>query len=120
MQNVITAVAQVLALESGARFESLAGTAMSPRDGALHSVAAALTSRFEAAGIDVLAYRLQEGLLTATVDEGGAPEPLCPAAFARVVRELSFRLVGEVWEGSLALAPSVRMAKPVDQKQSVA
>jgi predicted glycoside hydrolase/deacetylase ChbG (UPF0249 family) len=100
---VITAIARVLAMESGARLTLSPGIAYNTEDGALRTVAEALERQVAGTGIDILSLYREGETLVAVVDESRAEEPLCPAAFHRVVRQLSYQLVGEVWDGSLAL-----------------
>lgn len=100
---VITAIARVLAMESGARLTISPGIAYNTADGALRTVAEALERQVAGTGIDILSLHRKGETLVAVVDESQAVEPLCPAAFHRVVRRLSYQLVGEVWDGSLAL-----------------
>lgn len=99
MKEVITAVAHVIALETGAPFTTVPGVAYDCADNALGTLAGALLKQVAGTGIDLLSLRRQGSTLVAIVNEDQADEPLCPAAFNRVVRRLSHQYLGEVWEG---------------------
>lgn len=105
MQDVATAIARVIAMEAGATLVVTTGFGYDTTDSALGLVAGALLEPLTAAGIDLLAVRREGGTLLAQVDESQAEEPLCPAAFNRVVRQLSHRLLGQVWNGKFTAVP---------------
>lgn len=79
------------------------GAAYDTTDSALRAMAEALLKQVEGTGIRLLAICREGATLEAIVDDGQADEPLCPMAFARVVRKLSHALLGEVWEGRLLI-----------------
>lgn len=105
MQDVTTAIARVIAKESGAALVITAGFAYDTTDTALGLVAGTLQERLSAAGCDLLAVRREGTALSAHVDESRAEEPLCPAAFNRAVRQVAYQFLGEVWEGRFTVAP---------------
>lgn len=80
------------------------GAVYDTTDSALHVMADALLKRVEGTGINLLVLRREGTTLEATVDDSQADEPLCPMAFAGVVRKLSYDLLGEVWDGLLEFA----------------
>jgi hypothetical protein len=104
MKDVLTAVARVMALENGATFSVVPGAAYDMTDAALAAMAQALLERFDGTGYDLLALEREGSTLVAHINEEMADEPLCPAAFNRVVHGLSYRLLGEVWSGKLEAA----------------
>ncbi len=113
MMDVITTVARVLAMESGAQLTLTPGVACTPATPALRTMADALLELLAPTGVELLALRLDGSTLTAEVREDAAEEPLCPAAFHRVVRSLSYRLLGEVWDGRLeVVTPEAAPASP--------
>jgi hypothetical protein len=95
------AIAQTLALENGAGYAVTPGALYDRTDASLAIMAEALLRHMEGTGIDLLALRREGFTLIAEVDDAAAGEPLCPAAFNRVVRKLSHALLGEVWDGRL-------------------
>jgi hypothetical protein len=105
MQDVTTAIARVIAMEAGATLVVETGFAYDTSDSALGLVAGALLEPLAAVGIDLLAVRREGSTLLATVDESQAEEVLCPAAFNRVVRQLSHRLLGQVWDAKFTVIP---------------
>ncbi len=109
MMDVMTAVAQVLAQENGATLQVNQGFACSPALPLLGVIGSELADRMEPVGIALLDLRLEGETLIATIDESEAEEPLCPNAFHRVVRELTYRLCGQVWETRIeeATAPAL-------------
>lgn len=113
MRDVITTVAQILALENGASLTVTAGVACDMTNPALVRMARELAGRLGPAGIDLRALHLTEETLVARIDESKAEEPLCPNAFRRVVRDLSYRLYGRVFEGRIADEASTRVSTPV-------
>lgn len=111
MKDVITAIARVIAMENGAVFAVTPGVAYDPTDAKLRTMADALLERVAGTGIDLLALRCEGATLVAAINDDLADEPLSPMAFHHVVRNLSYKLLGEVWDGRLELpatpAPSV-------------
>ncbi|HYF76900.1 MAG TPA: hypothetical protein VD973_07205 [Symbiobacteriaceae bacterium] len=108
MMDVLTAVARVMAMENGASFAAVPGVAYDLTDPALDTMAQALLQQFAGTGLDLRSLRREDATLVADVDETHADEPLCPAAFNRVVHRLSYNLLGQVWEGKLEIVtPSV-------------
>lgn len=103
MQSVITAVARVIAMEAGAELRVLPGTAHNTSDRSLSILAEALLRQMAGTGVDLLSVERHGTRLVAEVDDSEAEEPLCPAAFRRVVRKLSYDLLGEAWDGELML-----------------
>jgi hypothetical protein len=101
VKDVLTAVARVMALENGAAFTVVPGVAYDVSDAALGAMAQALLERFDGTGIDLVALERQGSTLVAHINEDMADEPLCPAAFDRVVHRLSYDLLGEVWAGKV-------------------
>ncbi|MFZ5827345.1 MAG: hypothetical protein ACOY94_23850 [Bacillota bacterium] len=113
MKDVITTVAQVLALENGASLTVTAGVACDMTNPALVRMAHELAGRLEPVGIDLQALHLAGETLIARIDESKAEEPLCPNAFRRVVRDLSYRLYGRVFEGRILEAAPATATTPV-------
>lgn len=110
MEIQITAAARLLAVQAGARLTVTPGVAYDTADPKLAAMAGALLEQVEGTGIDLLCLRREGETLFAQVDDSQAEEPLCPAAFHRVVRRLSHDLLGEVWDGRLVA--EVRTAGP--------
>jgi hypothetical protein len=102
MKDMLTAVARVMAMENGAGFAAMPGVAYDLTDGALATMAEALTQRLAPIGVDLLSLDREGDLLMARINEDLADEPICPMAFDRVVRQLSYSLLGAVWQGKLA------------------
>lgn len=101
MKGVITTVAQILALENGATLTITPGVACDRTNPVLVRMARELSQRLEPAGIDLLALSLTGETLVARIDEQRAEEPLCPNALGRMVRDLSYRLSGQVLEARI-------------------
>lgn len=101
MKDVLTAAARVMALENGASFAAAPGVAYDRTDNRLGTLVRALLERLAPTGVDLLRVEREGSTLVAHVDEANADEPLCPAAFNRVIHRLSHELLGEVWEGKL-------------------
>lgn len=108
-----TAIAQVLALENGAPLTIISGVACDPSNPVLVRMAEELAVRLSGVGIELLSLRLEEEVLVAVVDEESAEEPLCPAAFRRVVRDLSYRLTGQVYDTRIEEASPTVELRPV-------
>jgi hypothetical protein len=105
MMDKLTAMARELALANGAGFAVLTGEPTYDRmDASLTTMAQALLERFKPTGIALLALRREGARLVASINEDQADEPLCPRAFDRVVHDLAWRLLGEVWEGRLDIS----------------
>lgn len=81
-------------------------------DSCLSIMAEALRRQVEGTGIDLLSLHREGSTLTARINDAEAEEPLCPAAFDRVVRRLSYQLLGEVWSGRVIFEPT---AAPIPQ-----
>lgn len=113
MKDVITTVSQVLALENGTSLTVTARVACDMTNPALVRMARELAGRLGPVGIDLLALHLTNETLVARLDESKAEEPLCPNAFRRVVRDLSYRLYGRVFEGRIAEAAPATVPTPV-------
>ncbi|HYF91438.1 MAG TPA: hypothetical protein VD969_04250 [Symbiobacteriaceae bacterium] len=110
MKDVLTAAARVMAMENGASFTAMPGVAYDLTDCALSTMARALLGQFDGTGIDLISLGRTGDTLVARIDEAAAEEPLCPLAFDRVVRKLSWQLLGQVWTGRIdidaALTPT--------------
>ena len=104
MKDALTAVSRVMAVENGASFAVMPGVAYDLTDAALGTMARALLAQFEGTGIDLLSLHREGDALAANINEDLAEEPLCPMAFDRVVRKLSWTLLGQVWTGRLNIA----------------
>ncbi|HWI62743.1 MAG TPA: hypothetical protein VNT75_12935 [Symbiobacteriaceae bacterium] len=104
MKDLLTAVARVMAMENGAGFAAMPGVAYDLTDSALGTMATALLKQFAGTGIDLLSLHREGDALVARINEDLADEPLCPMAFDRVVRKLSWSLLGQVWTGRLDIA----------------
>jgi hypothetical protein len=104
MQAVTTEIARVFALESGAELIIRPGVAHDTTDAPLRVVVAALLERLEGTGALLVAAERAGSTLVVSIDETEADEPLCPAAVTRVVRRLSYDLLGETWEAELCEA----------------
>lgn len=109
MKEVITAVAQIIALETGAQFHTVTGVAYDCTDAALGTLAEALLKQAAGSGVDLLSLQREGTTLVAHINEDAAYEPLCPAAFSRVVRRLSQQFLGEVWEGRFEVTTDSRV-----------
>lgn len=103
MMDKLTKLAMELALGNGAGCAVVDEPAYDRSDRRLAAMAQALLERCASAGYDLLALRREGSSLTVSINEDRADEPLCPRAFDRVVRDLSWRLLGEVWEGKLVV-----------------
>lgn len=90
----LTAAARQLAQQAG-RLAGIPGIAHDTTDIRLTVLAEALLEKVEGTGIDILSLAFAGDALVATVDDTAAEEPLCPAAFGRLVRRLSFDLLGD-------------------------
>jgi hypothetical protein len=113
MKDVITAVAQVFALENAASLDVRAGVACDVTNPVLVRLAGDLSERLESVGIDLQALWLEGETLVARIDESQAEEPLCPFAFQGVVRKLAYALTGEVWNARIeAATPAVTKLTP--------
>ncbi|HLN60144.1 MAG TPA: hypothetical protein VK464_01235 [Symbiobacteriaceae bacterium] len=104
MKDKLTTLARVMAMENGAAFAAAPGSVYDRTDTHLAAVAQALLKRLAGTGCELLSVRREGSVLTASINEDGADEPLCPRAFDRVVHDLAWRLLGEVWEGKLAVS----------------
>lgn len=100
----ITTVAYTIARQAGASLVITPGVAYDITDTALATLAGALQERIAAVGADLISLDRHGARLTACVDDRGADEPLCPNAFHRVVRRLSYELLCEAWDGVLTTA----------------
>lgn len=114
MQEIISA-ARSLAMANGTAFAVVTGVAYDWADADLALLVPVLLERLQAIGVDLISARREGDLLVATVREDEAEEPLCPAAFDRVVRAESCRLLGEPWGGVFTVAapapaPAARVA----------
>lgn len=94
MRYDLTAAARNLAHQAGARLTSIAGIAHDSSNPLLSALAEALQETAEGTGVDILSLEFAGEFLVATVDDAAAEEPLCPAAFGRLVRRLAFDLLG--------------------------
>lgn len=110
MENTLTTAAQAFAQENGVRCIITPGVRYDTTTPGLATVAEALLKRVQAADADLLALDLEGDTLVARVDDARADEPLCPAAFNRIVRQLSYDLLGQVWTGRLAPEPASPVA----------
>ncbi|HWI53668.1 MAG TPA: hypothetical protein VNT01_16145 [Symbiobacteriaceae bacterium] len=113
MKDVLTAAARVMAMENGASFAAMPGVAYDLTDAALGTMARALLKQFDGTGIDLLSLEREGDALVAAINEDLADEPLCPMAFDRVVRKLSWDMLGQVWTGTLNIATTLA---PVPQE----
>lgn len=102
MDNKLTTAARAFAKQNGIRCAVAAGVAYDITDNALGVMAEALLKLVRGTGINLLSLRRDGDTLVAEVNDAQAGEPLCPAAFHRVVRKLSCDLLGQVWNGRLA------------------
>ena len=107
MKDVLTAAARVMAMENGASFAAMPGVAYDLTDAALSTMARALLDQFKGTGIDLVSLHRTGDALAARINEAMADEPLCPMAFDRVVRKLSWQLLGQVWTGRLDIATTL-------------
>lgn len=104
MNDLMTAVARILAQENGATLTVTNGFACDLTNPVLVRLGEDLGPRLAAAGIDLLALRLEGDCLVARIDEQNAEEDLCPNAFRRVVQNLSYRLCGRAFDARIELA----------------
>lgn len=107
MKDLITAVAQILALENSAQLAVTAGVACDVTNPWLVRMETELNERLESIGIDLLALHLDGETLVARIDESLAGEPLCPFAFQGVVRNLSYQLLGRALDARIEDATPV-------------
>jgi hypothetical protein len=112
MQEVTTAIAMVIAMEAGATFTVTAGFAYDPSDLALGQVAWALQGRLSRVDVDLLAVRREGSTLIACIDESRAELPLSPGDFHRVVREIAWENLHEVWDGRFTAASEHALVAP--------
>lgn len=112
MKDVLTTAAHMITAEAGARLILTPGVAYDTTDSALSVMAGALLRQMEGTGIDLLALRRDGTTLIAEVSDDLADEPLCPAAFHRVVRRLSHDRLGEVWDGEFVVADTGPVKSP--------
>jgi len=112
MVDVMTAVAQVLALENGAQFHVNQGVAGATNNPVLVQVGKELEGRLASIGIALLSVRLEGETLVATIDESEAEHELCPNALRGVVREIAYRLCRQVWDARMEEAPTAPTLVP--------
>lgn len=98
MRYDLTASARQLAHQAGTLLVNIAGIAHDSSDIRLAALAEALLEQVEGTGIDILTLEFASEGLVALVDDSGSEEPVCPAAFGRLVRRLSFDLLGDPLE----------------------
>lgn len=102
MENQVATQARLLAARAGAQFALMPSAAYDTSDPRLAILAEALLPRIAAVGANLSSLRWENNVLVAQVNDDQAEEPVCPGAFARMVRQLSYTLLGEVVEGRLA------------------
>ncbi|HLO01815.1 MAG TPA: hypothetical protein VK191_01745 [Symbiobacteriaceae bacterium] len=76
-----------------------------PTDTHLKTIANALQTRAQAAGITLLALHREANTLHVLLDDGDADEPLTPNALQSTIRQLAWQLLGQVWDAILHTPP---------------
>jgi|GEM_PF-3478164 len=105
MKDLVVAAAQGLAVANGAAFVVVPGAVYDAADSDLAALAQALLTKVAGTGIELTSLRRVGSTLYAGINDSAAEEPLCRLAFGRVVRRLSFDLLGEAWDAHVTFAP---------------
>lgn len=101
MREWLIARAARLATAAGAELVVEPTPYLDPTDKDLNIIANALQTRAAETGIHLLALHREAQTLHVLLDDEAAEEPLSPGALQSTVRQLTWQLLGQVWDAHL-------------------